>query len=118
MTAQNITMKFKDVDIKQICCDKVKIGKDTVPLLKYGKDTKVLCIQGPWIKMKQYGVPPGEELSNGIKNEYYTGEDSRLSIRFPIHTDCCVKLNNDNNIEETGITISVTLQKKICIKNE
>lgn len=102
MASQNITLKINDIDIKQICCDKVKIGKDTVPLLKYGKDKKVLCIQGPWIKMKQYGLPPGEELSNGNKNEYYIDEDSRLSIRFPVHPDCCINLNNENNPDETN----------------
>jgi len=101
MCAQFTTLKFKDVDIKQICCEKVKMGKEFVPLLKYGKGL-ILCVQAPWIKMKQYGIPPGEELSNGVKNEYYTGEDSRLSVRFPVHPDCCITLNNDGDTIETN----------------
>lgn len=101
MSTQNITLKFKDVIVKQIICDAVKMGKDVVPLLKYGPDKKVLFIQGPWIKIKQYGVPAGEKLANGSKNEFYNGEDSRLSFRFPIHTDCCVKTDVDNDLDNS-----------------
>lgn len=96
MSVQTITMKFKDVNVKQITCESVKMGKDTVPLIRYGSDKKTLFIQGPWIKMKQYGIPAGEFLSNGIKNDYYTGEESRLSVRFPIDVSCCVDIDADN----------------------
>ena len=68
--ASNITMKFNDVVVKEITVEDVKIGKEKVQLLRYGPDKKNLVIQGPWIKMKQYGIPPGETLSNGNKNDY------------------------------------------------
>ena len=101
MSTQNITLKFKDVIVKQIVCDAVKMGKDIVPLLKYGPEKKVLFIQGPWIKIKQYGVPAGEKLANGTMNQYYNGEDSRLSFRFPIHPECCVKTDTENNLDNS-----------------
>lgn len=102
MSVQTITLKFKDVDVDKITCESVKMGKDTVPLIRYGTDKKTLFIQGPWLKMKQYGIPAGELLSNGIKNEYYTGEESRLSVRFPIDVNCCVNIDNSdiNNSED------------------
>jgi len=90
---KNITMKFSDVDAKLINIESVKMGKDEVPLLRYGPEKKTLIIQGPWIKMKQYGLPPGELLSNGIKNEYYKDEESRKSLRVPIDKACCVQSN-------------------------
>lgn len=102
MSTQNITLKFKDVNVKQITCEAVKMGKDMVPLLRYGSDKKTLFIQGPWLKMRQYGVPPGETLSNGNKNDYYAGEDSRLSVRFPIDTSCSVQTDVENNPELTN----------------
>jgi hypothetical protein len=103
MSAQTTTLKFKDVNIKLITCESVKMGKDTVPLIRYGTDKKTLFIQGPWIKMRQYGIPAGETLSNGVKNEYYTGEDSRLSVRFPIDVNCCVEIDNTENTNSEEI---------------
>jgi hypothetical protein len=102
MSTQNNTLKFKEVDVKLITCEAVKMGKDIVPLLKYGPDKKPLYIQGPWIKLKQYGIPPGETLSNGSKNDYYNKEDSRFSIRFPIDPKCCVQTDVENNPESTN----------------
>ena len=102
MSSQNITLKFKDVIIKEITCDAVTMGKDIVPLIRYGNDKKTLNIQGPWIKMRQYGIPPGETLSNGIKNDFYLGEESRLSIRFPIDISCCVQTDPENNSDLTN----------------
>jgi len=100
MSAQTITLKFKDVNIEQITCELVKMGQDTIPLIKYGPDKKILYIQGPWIKMKQYGIPAGEFLSNGVKNEYYTNEESRLSVRFPVDINCCVEIDGKTNSDE------------------
>jgi hypothetical protein len=103
MSAQNnITLKFKDISINQIVCDAVKMGEDIVPLLKYGSDKKRLNIQGPWIKMKQYGIPPGETLSNGMKNEYYANENSRFSIKFPIDQNCSVQTDPENKPDLTN----------------
>jgi hypothetical protein len=77
------------------------MGNDTVPLLKYGPDKSVLFIQGPWIKMAQFGLPPGSTLSNGDANEYYTNDDARLSIRFPLDAKCCVQ-TDPNDSEKTN----------------
>ena len=98
----NVTMKFQNVIIDQITVESVKMGKDSVPLIRYGPRKEILYIQGPWLKMSQYGVPPGETLSNGAKNEFYGGEDSRLSIRFPIDKRCCVQIKPDEAPEETN----------------
>lgn len=87
----NVTIKYSDVVTKQIFVEPVKMGQDSVPLLKYGPEKSVLFIQGPWIKMAQFGLPPGETLSNGDANEFYTGDDARLSIRFPLDVKCCVQ---------------------------
>ncbi len=86
-------MKFSDVDVKQISVETVKMGKDEVPLLRYGSEKRTLFIQGPWIKMRQYGLPPGKTLANGVKNEYYVDEKSRESIRIPIDKACAVLSN-------------------------
>lgn len=97
--SSSITLKFKDVDVKQISCEAVKMGKDLVPLLRYGPDKKTLYIQCPWIKMNQYGIPPGELLSNNQQNEFYTNEDARLSLKFPIDPSSCVNTNVDDPSE-------------------
>ena len=93
--SSNVTKKFQDVDIGQVTVESVKMGKDFVPLIRYGPRKETLYIQGPRIKMSQYGVPPGEYLSNGAKNEFYNGPDSRLSVRFPIDKRCCIQTNQD-----------------------
>jgi len=119
MSVQTITLKFKDVNVKQITCESVKMGKDTVPLIRYGPEKKTLFIQGPWIKMKQYGIPAGEFLSNGIKNEYYTGEESRLSVRFPIDVNCCVDIDSENtNSEEIQDFIKVLQEIDTHLKTD
>lgn len=115
-TQTNITLKFKDVKIEDITCEKVTIGKggNVVPLLRYGPDKKTLNIQGPWIKMKQYGIPPGKTLSNGEVNKFYNGEESRLSIRFPIDENCCCTISPDSqNTNEAEITEFINFLKKL-----
>ena len=117
MTSQtNITLKFKDVKVEDITCEKVTIGKggNVVPLLRYGSDKKTLNIQGPWIKMKQYGIPPGKILSNGEVNKFYNSEESRLSIRFPIDEKCCCTISPDSqNTNEAEITEFINFLKKL-----
>lgn len=97
MTTQStmITLKFNEVNINEITCENVKMGFNSIPLLRYGSGKKTLNIQGPWIKMSQYGIPPGKVLSNGDENKFYTTEDSRLTIRFPIDERCCVQTDTD-----------------------
>lgn len=80
----NKTIKYNQVDAKLIRVESVKMGKDQVPLIRYGKDGSTLNIQLPWIKLSQYGLPPGEKLGNGADNEYYTTEEARESIRLPL----------------------------------
>ena len=72
--SNNKTVKYSDIDPKLIRVEKVKMGKDEVPLFRYGKDGSNLNIQFPWIKLNQYGLAPGEKLGNGSTNEYYTTE--------------------------------------------
>jgi hypothetical protein len=115
-TQTNITLKFKDVKVEEITCEKVTIGKggNVVPLLRYGSDKKTLNIQGPWIKMKQYGIPPGKTLSNGEVNKFYNSEESRLSIRFPIDEKCCCNISPDSqNTNEAEITEFINFLKKL-----
>jgi hypothetical protein len=62
MSAQTITMKFKDVNVKQITCESVKMGKDTVPLIRYGTDKKhylfkdlgLKCVNMVFQRVKHY----------------------------------------------------------------
>jgi hypothetical protein len=113
----NITLKFKDVKIDEITCEKITMGKGSsnnlpVTLLRYGSDKKTLHIQGPWIKIKQFGVPPGQTLSNGDPNKYYNSEESRLSIRFPIDEKCCCT-TTETNTNETEITEFINFLKNL-----
>jgi len=101
MSSQSITLKFNQVNIQEITCENVKMGSDSVPLLRYGPSKQTLNIQGPWIKMKQFGIPPGPVLSNGADNKFYLNEDSRLNVRFPINEDCHVNIDDTKtNIDE------------------
>jgi hypothetical protein len=109
---QNLTMKFTDVVATQINIESVKIGKDKVPLLRYGSDKKNLFIQGPWIKMRQYGVPPGEMLKNGKKNDYYQNEEQRKSLRIPVDKVCCVQTNSEQDNSDE-IELFITKMKEI-----
>ena len=110
----NITLKFKDIKVEEITCEKVTMGKggNVIPLLRYGSDKKTLNIQGPWIKMKQFGIPPGKLLSNGEVNKFYNSEESRLSIRFPIDEKCCCIINPETT-NESEITEFINFLKKL-----
>lgn len=112
----NVTMKLKDVDSEQIHVEKVKMKNgDVVPLVKYGPDKQTLNVQFTAIKLRQYGLQPGETLSNGKKNEYYQGEEARLSLRMPFDSKCCVCTNPDDEDEtnEDTIKAEVEILKKI-----
>jgi hypothetical protein len=92
-------LPFNKVNVNDITCEAVKMGKDTVPLIKYNGDK--LYFQGPAIKMKQYGFPAGKTLGNGIDNEYYQGEEGRNSFKFPLSEECAI-LNDsgESNVNE------------------
>lgn len=112
----NVTMKLKDVDPEQIHVEKVKMKNgDIVPLVKYGPDKQTLNVQFTNIKLRQYGLQPGETLSNGKKNDFYQGEDARLSLRIPFDPKCCVNTNMDDEDEtnEDSITAESEILKKI-----
>jgi hypothetical protein len=111
-----VTMKLKDVDPEQFHVDKVKMKNgDVIPLVKYGPDKQTLNVQYTNIKLRQYGLQPGETLSNGKKNEYYQGEDARLSLRIPFDPKCCVSTNPDDEDETNEDTIKTEIEilKKI-----
>ena len=111
-----VTMKLKDVDPEQIHVEKVKMKNgDVVPLVKYGPDKQTLNVQFASIKLRQYGLQPGETLSNGKKNEYYQGEDARLSLRIPFDPKCCVStnMNDEDETNEDIIKTEADILKKI-----
>ncbi|WHA05609.1 ATP-binding protein [Candidatus Bandiella numerosa] len=77
------------------------------------------------ILFKDGGIGVPEEQLNLIfepflmtSNSHKHGMGLGLSLCKEIISAHQGVISSDNNIEETGITISVTLQKKICIKNE
>ena len=114
-----VTMKLKDVDPEQIHVEKVKMKNgDVVPLVKYGPDKQTLNVQFTNIKLRQYGLQPGETLSNGKKNDFYQGEDARLSVRIPFDPKCCVGTNMDDEDEtnEDTITAESEILKKIDVR--
>ncbi len=96
-------MKWTDVDPSKIWVDAIEINnKETkktelVPLIRYGSEKKSLLIQGPWIKMSQYGIPPGKMLANNIVNQYYTTEDARFSMKFPLDPNACSIIDENTN---------------------
>jgi hypothetical protein len=99
--------------------EKVKMKNgDIVPLVKYGPDKQTLKVQFKNIKLRQYGLQPGETLSNGKKNDFYQGEDARLSLRIPFDPKCCVGTNMDDEDEtnEDTITSEAEILKKIDVR--
>lgn len=115
-TASNnktLTMKWSDIDPSQIYVEMVSMGKtkEQIPLIRYGPEKQTLCMQCPWIKMSQYGIPPGEFLNNGEKNQYYN-EEARDSMKYPLDPKCSVELE-DGKTNQTEMVSFIELLKKI-----
>lgn len=106
----SVTMKLKDIDTDKVTVEKVKMGSDDVYLMRY--DGKTLYLQLSNSKLLQYGIPPGEKLTNGAKNEYYQGEDSRLSLRIPMDVKCAVSTGTDST-NEADILADISQLKKL-----
>jgi hypothetical protein len=110
------TIKFSAVDPTQIWVENISMGKgkESVPLIRYGKEKKTLLVQGPWIKMSQYGIPPGEILKNGQKNEYLINGEvpSRDSIRFPLDERCAVQIDSSDS-SKTNVSEMVAFIDKL-----
>jgi hypothetical protein len=98
----NKTIKYTDVIVKNIKVENLKLGKDEVPMIRY--EDGPLLIQGPKIKLSSYGLPPGETLGNGSKNDYYISEEARDSIKIPLDTESS---NVDGNNEEISEFINL-----------
>ncbi len=106
----SVTMKLKDIDTDKVTVEKVKMGSDDVYLMRY--DGKTLYLQLSNSKLLQYGIPPGEKLTNGVKNEFYQGEDSRLSLRIPMDPKCAVSTVGDST-NEADIMADIAQLKKL-----
>jgi hypothetical protein len=111
--SKNGTINYSDIDVSQIKVENVKLGSDTVTMIRYGRDNRELIIQCPSIRMNQYGLPPGETLNNGSKNEYYTTEEARDSMKFPLDADNCNVSNEDNSNNKNEITAFIKKLKEI-----
>lgn len=111
--SKNGTINYLDVDVSQIKVENVKLGSDTVTMIRYGPTNRELIIQCPSIKMNQYGLPPGETLNNGSKNEYYTTEEARDSMKFPLDADNCNITNEDGNNNRNEIKAFIAKLKEI-----
>ena len=110
MQSKSITLKLKDVDVNLITIEQTKMGKDTVPLFRYMGD-KTLYMQLSSTKLIQYGLPPGEFLSNGEKNEYYDGEDKRQSLRIPLDAKCAISTNMNDPSQTNEADILADIEK-------
>lgn len=108
--SNNVTMKYTDIDPSLIWVEDVKMGKESVPLIRYGPGKNTLCVQGPWIKMSQYGIPPGEYLNNGAKNEYYN-EEARDSMKFPLDVRCAVQTDLEDESKTNSSEIKAFIEK-------
>lgn len=92
----NGTMKFTDIDPKKVIVDAVVMNGESVPLIKYEDKTRTAVFQAPRILMTDYGLAPGEFLSNGEKNEWYRSDETRDTMKFPLDADrCAVVLKDD-----------------------
>jgi hypothetical protein len=108
MTNNNGTMKFTDIDPKKVIVDSVVMNGEAVPLIKYEDKNRNAVFQGPRIKMTDYGLAPGEYLSNGEKNEWYRSDETRDTMKFPIDADKCAVV-----LKEDGTTNSSEIKKFI-----
>jgi hypothetical protein len=113
MASNKVISKFSSINVGDIKCNKTPMGKnkELVPLFHYGPNNNVLYIQGPWMKLKQYGLPPGPQLSNGEINKYYKSDEARDYVRFPLHADCNVQVGDNTNEKE--ITEFIDFLKKL-----
>jgi len=98
----NPTIKYTDVDIGQLKFENVILGKDKNKrphtMVRWGPYNKELVIQGPWIKMTQYGLLPGQTLKNGEENKYYVSEEARGFMKCPLDAEnACVTVNGKSN---------------------
>jgi hypothetical protein len=104
----NGTMKFTDIDPKKVFIDSVIMNGEAVPLIKYEDKTKTAVFQGPRILMTDYGLAPGEFLSNGEKNEWYRSDETRDTMKFPVDADKCAVV-----IKDDGTTNAPEIRKFI-----
>ena len=108
-----ITIHYTDVNINDIIVEQTKFGGDLVPLVKYGPTKRDLIVQGPYIKMNEYGIPPGEKLNNGKKNDYYLSEESRDSMKFPLDPERSSVSTDDGQSNSEEIKEFVNVLKAI-----
>jgi hypothetical protein len=110
--ANNVTMKLKDIDPSLISIEPTELGGEKLLFIRYGPEKKTINIQLAKTKLMQYGIQPGEKLSNGQTNQYYQGEDARLNIRIPFDPKCAVTGKNDVTNEDE-INADITALKKL-----
>lgn len=81
---QNLSLKFNNIDTNNFSIDTIEVGKEKtkVHMLRY--KNKSLHSTFPVVTISQYGLPPGETLSNGTPNKYWKEGDTRNSIRLPL----------------------------------
>jgi hypothetical protein len=60
--------------------------------------------------MSQYGIPPGEHLNNGAKNEYYN-EEARDSMKFPLDVRCAVQTDPEDETKTNSSEIKAFIEK-------
>jgi hypothetical protein len=118
----NPTIKYTDVDISQLKFDNVTLGKDknkrVHTMVRYGPYNKELVIQGPWMKMTQHGLLPGQTLKNGEENKYYISEEARGFIKCPLDAEnACVTINGKSNSNEVEEFINKVKEMDDYIKN-
>ena len=104
----NGTIKFTDFDPKKVIVDSVTMNGEAVPLIKYEDKNRNAVFQGPRILMTDYGLAPGEFLSNGKPNEWYRSDEARDTMKFPLDADKCAVVTKDD-----GTTNSAELKKFI-----
>ena len=112
----NDTIKFSDIDVSQITVVNEIYGKQekrSHSLIRYGPEKKELSIQCPWVKMNQYGLLPGQYLKDGKKNEYYTSEEARCFVRFPVDAESSSVSKPDGTTNSAEISAFIAKLKEI-----
>jgi hypothetical protein len=117
--SNNQVIKSNDVNLSLMTV--VKVAKNNQPtnyLLNYNGGQFI--IQGCWLKMcSGGGLAPGETLSNGVENQFYTTQEARDYLKIPLNEvdGCCVQNDGTSNSEEIKQLIKTLQNIDTFIKN-
>lgn len=100
--SNNQVIKSNDVNLSLITVVPI-IKKDQLTNYLLNYNSGQFIIQCCWLKIcSGGGLAPGEELSNGVKNQFFTDHGARDYLKIPLNEveGCCIQNNDKTNSNE------------------